>query len=76
MDDDHKIITRATDIITDDTIIDLVDKTKGSDSYLKDALRLQIVQGCQFIRSYLTSVNLLMKKYNAIKSSAIPSPQV
>ena len=75
-DDDHKIIKRVTDIVTDDTIIDLVDETEGADNFLKDALRLQIVQGCQFLRSYLTSVNLLMKKYNAIKPSIAPSSKV
>jgi hypothetical protein len=54
----------------------LVDETEGSNNFLKDALRLQIVQGCQFLRSYLTSVNLLMKKYNAIKPAVTSSSQV
>jgi hypothetical protein len=67
------VIKRATDLVTDDTIIDLVDETDGSPDFIKDALRLQIVQGCQFLRSYLTSVNLLMKKYNGIKSSTASS---
>lgn len=74
--DDHNVIKRATDIVADDTMIDLVDETEGSDNYIKDALRLQIVQGCQFLRSYLTSVNLLMKKYNAIKPVTASSSKI
>ena len=68
-DDDHLVLKRAADLVSNDTIIDLVNETDDPNSFLKDALRLQIVQGCQFLRSYLTSVNLLMKKYNALKPS-------
>ena len=69
-DDDHLTVKQATDVISNDIIIDLVDDCDEADEFLKNALRVQIIQGCQHLRSRLTSVNLLMKKYNAIKPTA------
>jgi hypothetical protein len=68
--DDYKTIKQASDVVANDTIIDLVDDTPDADNFLIDSLRLQIVQGCQHLRSHLTSVNGLMKRYNALNKSA------
>ena len=67
---DYKVIKQSSDIVSDDTIIDLIDDTPDADNYLIDSLRLQIIQGCQHLRSRLTSVNGLMRHYNALNKSA------
>ena len=68
--DNYKTIKQATDVVANDTIIDLVDDTPDADSFLVDSLRLQIIQGCQHLRSRLTSVNALMKRYRALNKPA------
>ena len=68
--DDYKTIKQALDVVANDTIINLVDDTPDADKFLIDALHMQIIQGCQHLRSRLTTVNGLMKRYNALNKPA------
>jgi len=63
---DHDAIARALTITSNPTIIEITDESSKGNDFLQNSLRLQILQGCQHLRGYLSSVDQLMARYHKL----------
>jgi hypothetical protein len=70
-DSDRAALQHAKTVVSDSTIIDITDESSNGPEFLQNSLRLQIIQGCQHLRSYTASVDRLMGLYHeAVASNA------
>jgi hypothetical protein len=72
-DQDRDAITRARTIVSNPTILDITAECSKDAEFLQNSLRLQILQGCQHLRSYLSSVDSLMGRYHDSIAANPPS---
>ena len=72
-DQDHVALKRAKNVVSDPIIIDITDESLSAAEFTQNSLRLQIIQGCQHLRSYTSSVDRLMGLYHDSIAANPPS---
>jgi hypothetical protein len=63
-DQDHAVLKHAKNVVSDPIIVDITDESLAAAEFTQNSLRLQIIQGCQHLRSYTSSVDRLMGLYH------------
>ena len=63
-DDERDTLKCANDIVANPIITTIIDESSNASETFRNALHLQIVQGCQHLRAYLASINHLMDLFN------------